>query len=70
MFLLLFGAQISTGPNLFKNNNKNNFVIRSVEICGNLQKFRNNTMSNNGLIIENMDLSHIHLAVKITQPCR
>ena len=34
-----------------------------LQICANLQKFWNNMMSNDGLIIENMDLSHIHLAV-------
>ena len=45
---------------LFRNNNKNNFVITSVQICANLQKSWNNTMSNDGSIIKNMDLSHIH----------
>ena len=42
---------------------KNNFVIRFVQICTNLQKSWNNMMSNDGLITEYMDLSHIHLAV-------
>ena len=50
---------------LFRNNNKNNFASISVQIFANLHKSRNNTMSNDGLIIENMDLSHIHLAVSI-----
>ena len=40
-------------------------MITSVQICANLQKSWNNTMSNDGSIIENMDLSHIHLAVII-----
>jgi hypothetical protein len=35
-----------------------------LQICANLLKSRNNTMSNDGSIIENMDLSHIHLAVQ------
>ena len=34
-----------------------------LQICVNLQKYWNNVMSNDGLIIEYMDLSHIHLAV-------
>ena len=33
-----------------------------LQICVNLQKSWNNSMSNDGLIVENMDLSHIHLA--------
>ena len=37
-----------------------------LQICANLYKSRNNMMSNDGLIIENMDLSHIHLAVCIS----
>ena len=48
---------------LFRNNNKNNCASISVQICANLHKSWNNTMSNDGLIIETMDLSHIHLAV-------
>ena len=34
-----------------------------LQICANLQNFWNNMMSNDGLITEYMDLSHIHLAV-------
>ena len=41
----------------------NNFVIISVQICANLHKSWKNMMSNDGSIVENMDLSHIHLAV-------
>ena len=36
-----------------------------MQICVNFQKYWNNAMSNDGLIIENMDLSHIHLAVSL-----
>ena len=43
---------------LFRNNNKSNFVLTSLQICSNLH-----TMSNDDLSIENMDLSHIHLAL-------
>ena len=50
---------------LFRNDNKNNFVIISVQVCANVQKYRNKTLSNNGLIIENIDLFPIHLAVPI-----
>ena len=39
------------------------FLNNFKQICANLQKSENNMMSNDGLIIENMDLSHIHLAV-------
>ena len=38
-------------------------MVISVQICANLHKSWNNTMSNDGSIIENMDLFHIHLAV-------
>ena len=34
-----------------------------LQICENLQKSWNNMMSNDGLVIEYMDLSHIPLAV-------
>jgi hypothetical protein len=51
------------GLKLFRNNDKNNFVITSVQICANLQKSWNNTISIDGSIIENMDLSHINSAV-------
>ena len=34
-----------------------------MQICANLHKTWNNTMLNDDLIIQNMDLSHIHLAV-------
>ena len=40
---------------LFRNNNKNNFASISVQICANLHKSWNNTMSNDGLIIENIE---------------
>ena len=49
---------------LFRNNNKNNFALISVQICANLHKSGNNTLSNDGLIIENMNLSHICLTVQ------
>ena len=39
------------------------YAANFLQICVNLQKYWNNAMSNDGLIIENMDLSHIHLAV-------
>ena len=48
---------------LFRNNNKSNFVLTSLQICSNLHRSGNNTMSNDDLSIENMDLSHIHLAL-------
>ena len=38
-----------------------------VQICVNLQKYQNNVMSIDGLIIEHMDLSHIHLAVQVAK---
>ena len=38
------------------------YAANFLQICVNLQKYWNNTMSKDGLIIENMDLSHIHLA--------
>ena len=47
---------------LFRNNNKQ-FCAQMLQICANLHKSRNNMMSNDGLIIENMDLSHVYLAV-------
>ena len=34
-----------------------------LQMCVNLQKYWNKVMSNDGLILEYMDLSHIHLAV-------
>ena len=48
-----------------RNDNQNNFafVANFLQICVNFQKYWNNVMSNDGLIIEFMDLSHIHLAV-------
>ena len=52
LFLLLF-------LNDNRNNNKNNFL----QIYVNLQKYWNKVMSNDGLIIEYMDLCHIHLAL-------
>ena len=36
--------------------------LKITKICANLHKPRNNVMSNDDLIKENMDLSHIHLA--------
>ena len=36
-----------------------------MQICANFHKFWNNMMSNDGLIIENMDMSHIYFAVLI-----
>jgi hypothetical protein len=42
---------------LFRTNNKNNFVIISVQIRANLHKYWNNAMSNDGLIIEIIDQS-------------
>ena len=38
-----------------------------LQICGNFQKYWNNAMSNDGLIIENMDLVHTDLAVRNIQ---
>ena len=49
--------------------NKNNFGFIYCKFLANLckfQKYWNNAMSNDGLIIENMDLSHIHLAVLLS----
>ena len=40
---------------LFRNNSKSNFVIIFVQICANLQKYWNNALSNDGLIIEIID---------------
>jgi hypothetical protein len=34
-----------------------------LQICVNFQKYWNNAVSNDDLIVENMDLSHIHLNV-------
>ena len=64
LFLLLFLNNCAQLAKLFKNNNKNNFALKSVQICANLHKSWNNMMSNGNLIIENMDLSRIHLAVR------
>ena len=36
-----------------------------LQICVNLQKYWCNAMSNDGLTIEDVDLSHIHLAVSL-----
>ena len=47
------------------NNNKTNFVIISVQIFINPETIRRQMMAQ---IIENMDLSHIHLAVHLTIP--
>ena len=41
---------------------KTNLGVNFLQICVNIQKFWNNVMSNDGLIIEYKDLSHIHLA--------
>ena len=51
---------------LFRNNKKT--ILRSnaanfLQIWANLQKSWNNMMSNDGLVIQNIHLSHIHLAV-------
>ena len=46
-----------------RNNSKNNFASKCCKFLANLQKSWNNMMSNNGLIIENINLTHIHLAV-------
>ena len=43
---------------LFRNNNKNNFVIISVQICANIHEYWKNAMSNDGLIIKMIDQSH------------
>jgi hypothetical protein len=48
---------------LFESNKKNNFALISVQICAHIHKSWNNTMSNDCLIRENMDLSDIDLAV-------
>ena len=48
---------------MFRNNKKK--CTQILQICVNFQKSWNKMMSNHGLIIENMDLSHIHLAVFI-----
>ena len=39
------------------------YAVNFLQICVNFHKYWNNAMSNYGLIIENIDLSHIHLAV-------
>ena len=39
------------------------YAANFLQICENFLKHWNNAMSNDGLLIENMDLSHIHLAV-------
>ena len=39
------------------------YAANFLQICVNFQKYWNKAMSNDGLIIENMDLSHIHSAV-------
>ena len=39
------------------------YAANFFQICANLQKSWNNMMSNDSLIIENMDLCHVHLAV-------
>ena len=50
LFLLLFLNNFKRETP--RNNNKNNFL----QICVNFHKYWNNAMSNDGLIIENMDL--------------
>jgi hypothetical protein len=40
------------------------YAANFLQICVNVQKYRYNVMSNDGLVIENMDLSHIQLAVQ------
>ena len=62
MFLLLF-------LNNFTTETITKTIFRAIaanflQICVNLQNYWNNVMSNDGLIIEYMDLSHIHLAIK------
>ena len=39
------------------------YAANILQICVNFQKYCYNVMSNDGLIIENMDLSQIQLAV-------
>ena len=56
-FWTILGLQLAK---LFRNNNKNNFALICCKFLANLQKSWNNMMSNYGLIIENMDLSHIY----------
>ena len=41
------------------------YAANFLQICANLQKSWNNMMSNDGLIIEYMDLSNIHLVVAL-----
>ena len=57
LFLLLFLNNFKQATP--RNNNKTNFL----QICVNFQKYWNNAMSNDSLIIENTDLSRIQLAV-------
>ena len=46
------------------NFNKEQFCAQMLQICANLHKSWNNTMSNDGLIIENMDLSQTNLSIQ------
>ena len=43
---------------LFRNNIKNYFALKSVQICTNLHKYLNNALSNDGSSIEIIDQSH------------
>ena len=54
-----------TFPGNFRQSKLRRFwMAQMLKICANLYKSCNNMMSNDGLIIENMDLSLIHLAVQ------
>ena len=61
LFLLLFLNNFTTET--ITKTILRSYAANFLQICANLQKSWNNMMSNDGLIIENMDLSHIHLAV-------
>ena len=64
LFLLLFLNNFRPATHkIVRNNNITNFALICCKFLANLQKSWNNMMSIDGLIIENMDLSHIHLAV-------
>ena len=64
LFLLLFLNNFKHATP--RNNNQTilcSYAANFLQICVRFQNYWTNAMSKDGLIIENMDLSHIHLAV-------
>ena len=59
-FLTILSSQL---PETITKTILRSYAANFLQICVNFQKYWNNAMSNDDLIIENMDLSHIHLAV-------